>query len=112
VLGHSRSERFHASYPTSILQNYRTELEYEYGLTRKLAAFTMIVAYFALYFLAAVYVPFSGTISSVVSAIVPRARHVVVGPERIAHHLSTLLVTGQLLSFFREVGARATPWMD
>ena len=86
-----------------VAQNHRTEVEHTYGLARKLVIFSAVVSYCAIYFLALVYVPFGQQMSRLVSNLMDVSHDFSVGPDRISHQLSTVLITGQILSFVNEV---------
>ena len=63
----------------------------------------MVVSYCVFFILACVYVPYSEAISRSLSHILDVNRDFHVGPDRIGRHRSTVLITGQLINFAREV---------
>jgi hypothetical protein len=91
-------------------QNHRTETEHAYGLTRKLAVFSMLVSYTATWLLACVYVPHHHALARRWGPWLyagddndGEGSATVIGPERIGRHVATVLITGQIIGFVREV---------
>jgi hypothetical protein len=91
-------------------QNHRTETEHAYGLTRKLAVFSMLVSYTATWLLACVYVPHHHALARRWGPWLyagddndGEGSATVIGPERIGRHVATILITGQIIGFVREV---------